>query len=379
MVDNPDHHKTSIFKLRVLRKMNQFLESIGFEKIGLRQLLRPEANLTTELLSVLINYKLYMDTKANQVAHIVNQYPSTEASNVVKERIQAANAGISEHKTACENELPNVKVLENDVKKLKLNINNHNKEFNTLKSKIQHLQDEKKIVDDKISQANYELMKKSQENSKLLSMIVQSPDKVQRTLEEKKADRDEALSAENSSMLAVKEKALKLELYSKGCEKMAKHMRNIQDVLEQSINVPKLLDKDIKTLKAKLIDDELLHTSLEAEIVEANRRANQILESVKAMEREREIKVADNTQRINNLKSEMEIVLHSLKERKLAADANVAKGEKLNREISLVKQKGSSEIHEFMEIQKQLSLEYAKYVQQMSSVFDKFEAECEDE
>lgn len=60
MVDNPDHHKTSIFKLRVLRKMNQFLESIGFEKIGLRQLLRPEANLTTELLSVLINYKLYM-------------------------------------------------------------------------------------------------------------------------------------------------------------------------------------------------------------------------------------------------------------------------------------------------------------------------------
>lgn len=248
-----------------------------------------------------------------------------------------------------------------------------------MKSKIQHLQDEKKIVDDKISQANYELMKKSQENSKLLSMIVQSPDKVQRTLEEKKADRDEALSAENSSMLAVKEKALKLELYSKGCEKMAKHMRNIQDVLEQSINVPKLLDKDIKTLKAKLIDDELLHTSLEAEIVEANRRANQILESVKAMEREREIKVADNTQRINNLKSEMEIVLHSLKERKLAADANVAKGEKLNREISLVKQKGSSEIHEFMEIQKQLSLEYAKYVQQMSSVFDKFEAECEDE
>lgn len=38
---------------------------------------------------------------------------------------------------------------------------------------------------------------------------------LKRTLEEKKASRDEALSAEKSSMFAVKEKTLKLELFSK--------------------------------------------------------------------------------------------------------------------------------------------------------------------
>lgn len=43
------------------------------------------------------------------------------------------------------------------------------------------------------------------------------------------------------------------------------------------------------------------------------------------MERERDIKVADYTQKINNLKSEMEFFLHSLKKREFAADANVAK------------------------------------------------------
>ncbi|KMZ64822.1 hypothetical protein ZOSMA_34G01020 [Zostera marina] len=158
---------------------------------------------------------------------------------------------------------------------------------------------------------------------------------------------------------------------------MSKHLKNIQDVVEQSINVPKVLDKDIKTLKAKLIDDELLLTSLKVEIVESNRKENQILESIKAMERERDIKVADYTQKINNLKSEMEFFLHSLKKREFAADANVAKGEKLNREINMVKEKGSTEIHEFMEIHKLLSQEYAKYVDQMSAVFDKFEAECD--
>lgn len=52
--------------------------------------------------------------------------------------------------TACENEQTSVKVLENDIKKLKLNINNHNKDLNILKSKIQQLQDEKKTVDDKV-------------------------------------------------------------------------------------------------------------------------------------------------------------------------------------------------------------------------------------
>lgn len=60
IVDNPDHHTTAIFKLHLLRKMNQFLESIEFPQIGLRDLLRPEAILTIELFSVLTNYKLYM-------------------------------------------------------------------------------------------------------------------------------------------------------------------------------------------------------------------------------------------------------------------------------------------------------------------------------
>jgi len=52
IMDNPDHH-TTFFKLRMLRKMNQFLlEPIGFGKIGLKELLRPEANVTTEILSL---------------------------------------------------------------------------------------------------------------------------------------------------------------------------------------------------------------------------------------------------------------------------------------------------------------------------------------
>ncbi|XP_039067642.1 kinetochore protein NUF2 homolog [Hibiscus syriacus] len=66
-----------------------------------------------------------------------------------------------------------------------------------------------------ISQAEFDLVQSVQENANLRPKIVQSPDKIQRALEEKKLTRDEAKNAERSAMQSFQQKTATVEVYSK--------------------------------------------------------------------------------------------------------------------------------------------------------------------
>ncbi|KAJ6683531.1 hypothetical protein OIU85_007241, partial [Salix viminalis] len=66
-----------------------------------------------------------------------------------------------------------------------------------------------------ISRAEFQLVQSVQENANLRSKIVQSPDKLQRALEEKKSVREDARSAERLAMQSFQAKTDVLEVYTK--------------------------------------------------------------------------------------------------------------------------------------------------------------------
>ncbi|KAG8069968.1 hypothetical protein GUJ93_ZPchr0006g45935 [Zizania palustris] len=118
-LNNPEHHVEAIQILRLYCNARTFLESVQFPGFTLRDL-RPDPRRAIHILSALINFLYFREEKLSLLQPMVN-----ELSNSDEHRMD-------------------------------------------LKAKI-----------DEISEADFELVKLAQEKSKLLSTIVQSPEKTQ--------------------------------------------------------------------------------------------------------------------------------------------------------------------------------------------------------
>ncbi|XP_065004250.1 kinetochore protein NUF2 homolog [Musa acuminata AAA Group] len=265
LLDNPDHYVDAIRTFNLYRKIKGMLASIRFGSFNLRDLIKPDTKRTLQILSTIVNFIYY--------------------------RLQV-NKLILDHEVARQMEEPTVQQLDAEVKDLRQIIQNYNKQQMSLKTMAKALKEKTDAINDKISQADFELVKNAQENSKLSSKIVQSPDKLQRALEEKKSYRTEVKNSERSAMQSVQEKTSTLEVYSK-------------------VNSAKTLEKDVKALKVKLSDERVSIMAVEAKLVEKQGKAKQAEELIKA--------------KLNTVKAEMEWKLQCLEPRERKAEAMVTK------------------------------------------------------
>ncbi|KAE8699267.1 Benzoyl coenzyme A: Benzyl alcohol benzoyl transferase [Hibiscus syriacus] len=130
-------------------------------------------------------------------------------------KISQLNAEIAGYSEAKERELPLVQEVESKVKELREMIAVFNSNQMSLRTSIRNLKEKNGQMDEKISKAEFDLVQSVQENANLRSKIVQSPDKIQRALEEKKLARDDAKNAERSAMESFQHKTATVEVYSK--------------------------------------------------------------------------------------------------------------------------------------------------------------------
>lgn len=175
-------------------------------------------------------------------------------------------------------------------------------------------------MDEKISSADFALVQAVQENGNLHSKIVQSPDKLQRTLEERKAILAEEKNAERSAMLSFHEKTSTFEVCTKAYEKMSKQFAQMRDMQDQ-VNAAKAIEKEVKVLKLKLTDDGVLDKSLEAKLVERQGKANQLDELKKQLEKERKLNCEAASKELTNVKLEVESRKHGNESRQINVEA----------------------------------------------------------
>ncbi|ONK56144.1 uncharacterized protein A4U43_C10F4590 [Asparagus officinalis] len=340
LLDNPDHHVDSIRVINLYRKIKDMLASIRYMDFTLRDLLRPEPKRTVHILSSMVNFLFYREEKLSMLQPIVDQLPGYEKRRMELEtKIAELNREIMDHEVARQLEEPLVQEVDAEVKKLKQAIHNLNKQQVSLKTVAKGLKGKSDEIVEKISQADFELVKNVQENSKLLSKIVQSPDKLQRTLEEKKANRTEVQNSEKLAVQNVQKKTTILEVYSKAYEKMSKHLFQMQAIQEQ-VNSAKGVDKDVKAYKAKLSEDKVLTISLDAKLDEWQGKAKQAAELIKMMEKERDTRCEQDSQKLETLRTELEWKLQCLEPREKTVEAMVAKGDSLCSEAAAVREAG---------------------------------------
>ncbi|KAL5217085.1 hypothetical protein ABZP36_017769 [Zizania latifolia] len=336
-LDNPEHHAEAIRILRLHCNARTFLESIQFPGFTLRDLLRPDPRRAIHVLSALINFLYFREEKLSLLQPMVNELSNSDEHRMdLKAKIDEHQKAIADLELAAQMEEPMVQQLEAEVNSLKQKLVEYNKQQLALRAKANTINDRKEETLRKISEADFELVKLAQENSKLLSKIVQSPEKLQRALDEKKSTRAELKNSEKMAMQSVQEKTATLETYSKAFEKLSKHISKIL-ALQEQVTSAKTLEKEVKARKAKLSDESATIMALDAKIVEWDGKAHEMVGRVKAKEKERDQIIADENQKLSTLRSEIEWKLQCLEPRERKVEETVATAAKLRLETDSIR------------------------------------------
>ncbi|GJN23225.1 hypothetical protein PR202_gb10855 [Eleusine coracana subsp. coracana] len=310
--------------IRLFQRSRHFLESIRFNSFTLRDLFRPTPRRVVYVLSAIINYLHFRQEKISLLQPIVDEFPDTNEHRAeLKAKIAEHQKAIADHELKEQMEEPVVQQLQTEVDSLTQRVQEYNKQQVALRAKAKAIDEEKEEILSKISQADFELMKQRQENSKLLSKVVESPEKFQQALE-KKASRAQLKNQERIAMQKIEEKNNTLEVYTKAYEKLSKHLSEIS-ALQEHAAAAKAADKEVKALKAKIAVQNLEIDTLAPKIVELQRKAFETEEHLKAKEKERDQKIADNARKMASLKSEMDRKHQSFEDRQRKVEETITK------------------------------------------------------
>ncbi|XP_045825573.1 kinetochore protein NUF2 homolog isoform X1 [Trifolium pratense] len=271
-LENPDRFVQSFRFTKLYNKIKKMINALKCPKeytFNLADLVKPDADRTEFFLSALLNFCLDRYARMDAISPLVVELNDLEQQimDIEKTKIAELKSAIAECKEAREREMPCVQEVDAKVKELRQTIANLNNKQMSLRTTLKKLKEKTVEMDDKISSAEFRLVQNVQENGNLRSKIVQSPDKIQRALEEKKLAREEARNDERLTMHTFHEKTSLVEVLSKTHKNMSKHYRQMQAIQEQ-VNSAKSVEKDLKAIKVKLGDEEVLEKSLEAKLVE---------------------------------------------------------------------------------------------------------------
>ncbi|KAB1223090.1 putative kinetochore protein nuf2 [Morella rubra] len=186
------------------------------EKFTLKDLIRPDTGRTEFFLSAILNFGLHRRAKLDFLRPIVDEVNHLEEQQREWEaKISQLDAEIEDYNEARERELPLVQDVDTKVKELRQTIAGLNNHQMALRASFRKLKEKTGEMDEKISNAEFVLVQSFQENANLRSKIVQSPDKLQRALEEKKSAQEVAKNAEKIAMQSYQDKNAIAELYTK--------------------------------------------------------------------------------------------------------------------------------------------------------------------
>ncbi|KAG6767500.1 hypothetical protein POTOM_028705 [Populus tomentosa] len=361
-LENPHYHVGSARIMNLYIKVKEVITMLQCPAdFTLRDLLKPQGDRTQFFLSAILNFCLHKDSKMNELRPIGEELTLLdEQRRGLEDKISQLNAEIAEYNDARERELPLAHEVDGKVKELRQKIADLNNHQMSLRASYRKLKERSSEMDGEISRAEFDLVQSVQENANLRSKIVQSPDKLQRALEEKKSVREEARNAERLAMQSFEAKTAVLEVYTKALKKMSKHFDQMQAIHEQ-VNSAKSIEKDYKALKAKLSDDGLMDKSLDAKLVELQMKAQQLNELKKLLEKERAMKCEEATKEYNTIKSEVESKRHDLEARQRRVEAVLSEVDAITSKTNMVNESGAAKVQKLVSKREEIAEQFKKY------------------
>ncbi|XP_030955197.1 kinetochore protein NUF2 homolog [Quercus lobata] len=375
-LENPDFHVESVRIIKLYNRIKDVLASMDCPKsFTLKDLIKPASDRTELFLSAILNFGLHRQAKLDFLRPIVDELDFLEEQQRESEaRISQLNAEIEEYNEARERELPLVQEVDAKVKELRQTIAGLNNQQMSMRASYRKLKEKAGEMDEKISNAEFVLVQSVQENANLRSKIVQSPDKLQRALEENKIVREAAKNAEKIATQSYQDKTSVVELYTKVSKKMSKHFAQMQAIQEQ-VNSAKSIEKDFKALKAKISDEGILDKSLEAKLVERQAKAEQLDELRNQLEKERDLKCEEATLEFNNVRLEVESRRRELEARQKNVEAVVVEVDAKTSKADSIKESGAAKVQALIQKSEEIVKEFHQYANSIDVLLPMTEAE----
>ncbi|CAI0375480.1 unnamed protein product [Linum tenue] len=345
----------------------------------LYDLVKPENKRTEFLIGSIANFYLHKDSKMEMVKGIIEDTTClVERLNELETEKSKLDAEIAECNAAREIESPVVQELEAKLEELHQTIASLNSQQNSLRATLSNLKEKAGEMDMEISKSEFDMIQSREENANLHSMIVQSPDKLQKAIEEKRSIREETRNAERLAMQAFQEKTLVLEVYSKTSKKLSKHYSQMQAIHEQ-MNSAKSIEKELKALQAKLSDDGVTDKSLAAKMMERRGKvqaksvsnpfsAQQLAKLRKQLEKERKMKFEDADKELHSKKLEVESRKRDLEERQMKVEAVLGEADAINSKINLSYETGAAKVRALDQKCNELVEQFERYQSSIGDV-----------
>ncbi|XP_058735788.1 kinetochore protein NUF2 homolog [Vicia villosa] len=369
-LDDPNLHAESVRVLKVYNKIKEVIHILQCpKKFHLGDLVLPDPARTVFFLGALLNFLIDRDRRMNSISELVEEVSTLEQKivDIEENQIMQLNLAIEECKEAREREIPLVQEVDTKVKELQQTVAELNKKQSSLRSDLSKLKEKTKEIDKKISVAQFSVVQNVQENANLRSKIAQSPDKVQRALEEKKIAREEARNAERLAMQTFHEKNTLVNVFSKVNKKVSKHCKQIL-AIEEQVNSAKSVEKNLKALKAKLGDEEVQEKTLETQLVERQSKVEHIEGLKKQLEKKYNIVMEEGSKLISNKKSEVESKRSEIETRERDVENVLSKVDAVNSKITSVKESSAVKKDELDSTRREVVEAFRKYCHKFARV-----------
>ncbi|XP_024522331.1 probable kinetochore protein nuf2 isoform X3 [Selaginella moellendorffii] len=256
------------------------MHAAGVDDFGTRDIFRPEPARTVHALSAVINFAYFRAER---------ELPDTETELVDRiqqleeTRIQLQNA-IAQNEAERKAEEPQVQKLSVEAKELEQKIYALNKQQAVLQSDIRGIKEELNKLTEKIVSEKASVAQMKQEGFQLRTQIVQSPDKLRKMLEDRRAAVQNAEAEVESARQSVVKWKHKYEAYTKAKRKVQKCLDMMDSLDKQVISLlsldshdgltcfavqaalQKKMVKDSKEMKMKLKENEEKHSVISAQL-----------------------------------------------------------------------------------------------------------------
>ncbi|GLJ24957.1 hypothetical protein SUGI_0477660 [Cryptomeria japonica] len=371
VLEDLELHRDSVGIINNIRKVQKVMRASGAHDFSSKDIFKPDPQRTVKFLSALINLYCYKEDKLTLIGSTLQESDQElEKEILLKNRKKELELELAEIDAERQSKQPQIEALESEIKELNQNILALNKQQSNLQAEVQTLKEKNIGYNDKIRNANFLLLQKTQEAMQQQSLIVQSPDKLQKALEEKRALKTELEMNVESAMESYQKWNTTNGAYTKAHNKVRKSLALVQ-ALQEQINSFKTVEKDVKSHKAKLKDAEKEDWALEAKRVELQLEVEQLERAIKNIESEKEVKCAEAEKELDALNAQLAPRLQELEraEKKLAekfAEAEFIR----KRRIAEVSASKETVLSKLVNKHATLSEKLEKYNQAMLEAFD---------
>jgi kinetochore protein Nuf2 len=305
VLENVELHRESAGNVNFVTKIQKIMQAAGAHDFSSKDIFRPNPQRTIKFLSALINFCRYREDKLLSVSQSMMECEEeAEKELLIAERKTELEGELAKIEAERQSKQPLIQALEAEIKELQQNILALNKQQSDLQAEVRTLKEKINEYNNKISNADFLLLQKTQEGSQLRSQVVQSPDKLKKNLEEKRSHRAELGINVETAMESFQKWNATVEAYSKVHKKVTKSLALVQ-ALQEQLNSCKTVEKDVKALKAKFKDAEKEDWAFEAKRIELQVKVEQLEKSKKNLEAEKEVKCTEAEKELDAMNAQI--------------------------------------------------------------------------